>query len=556
MKRLQETDRLEHQLLALGRRVQAQHLHRGLLLLLTAAGVFLLAAFIADVLTRFPYPVRLGLLASAVGYGLWWFQRRALRPAAQRLEAQEVSLLVERAEPGLQSRLISTLQWQEQLKLDAGTSENLVEGLVSQTFGMLGSVHFERIIDTSWRGRSLLRLLLVGLIIAGLAALFPLHTLIFCQRLILPGIEYPTQTRIVSIEMPELIPLGDPIPVRITVDGVVPKLGRLLLESDDGDAIEYDLQPAEPDSPIFAVELSALSQPAVMYIEINDADAGPIRLDPTARPLLETISATITSPAYTGIEQRTEQTGNLRVIEGSRIDMTITTSKPCPGFSLLGLGGETADLPKPQSDGGRAFSFSFTANESFAFSVAMKDEVGLEAADVPQYRVTVIRDRSPTIRIKQPDGSIELAPVSRAPLVFSINDDLGIKSIRIEYTVENGEVDDGQGFTINRELPRTVYDRLDNVGRATFDYNGWWENARTQVVPGQIIRFWIIAEDGAPTPHISQSDEHIIRVISSAEYRRVLWSKLGEHIERVDDLVPDIKSSSGDLEDILERMKP
>ncbi|MFW5829004.1 MAG: DUF4175 family protein [Planctomycetota bacterium] len=559
MKRLPETDRLEARLVNVGRAVAAQYLYRGFIRLLTATGAFLLLLFAADFLTRFPYWLRVGAWAAALVYGMWWFRQKALKPASRRLEAQEVSLLVERSDPSLQSRLISTLQFQASPALSPGTSADLVDGLVNQTFGLIDRVQFRRIVDTSWRGPALRKFLGVLLLVAAVILLVPTYSEAFAKRLVLPHVSYPTRTQITAIDMPDLIAYGDPIPVQVTGAGRIPELGRIVIEDDEGEDFEYDLQPTAPDAPSFTVELAALTRPATMWVELGDAVSEPIRIEPHHRPLLESIQVAIAAPAYAGEEDRTEQTGNVRVLAGSELDFTFTVSKALEEFAL-----ETNDslqgADEPSSEDGLVWRWSTTATESFGFTLAMQDDIGLTAKDVPQYRVTAIRDRPPVIRIESPRGAAEMAPVSRIPLEFTVTDDIGVDAVRIEYVIEESSAGgDGLGYsaapiTAGREAPRKIYERIDDFGHTTYTHAGFWENSKTTVRPGQVIRFWIIAVDNHPDGQSTESAEQMLRVISTAEYRRVLWSKLGEHIDRVDEMVVEINDSERRLEDVEQGM--
>jgi hypothetical protein len=551
IQRLPETKRLEAKLRSLGHQIQRQQLMRGMIWLSTIGLLALLGFFILDYMTRFPYPIRLLVFLGGLFAGISWYRRCYVAPNKKALNPEDVSLRVEKQHPELQDRLISTLQFQHATELGSGTSESLVEGLVRQTFERIPKIKLGTIVDTSWRPQAMKRLLIAAGLVGLMVLITPTNSFIFALRLVFPGVSYPTATRILDVDLPELIPAGDPVPVRVVADGALPELGRVHLASSTGDSIDLDLLPVADESEKYQVSLPPLQEPAEVTVHLGDADTYSVYVTPEPRPALSELSVTVDTPGYSGLGERVEKTGNLRVLTGSRLHWRFHFNKPITELSLESLTeGLHFDSPGKQEDG--SWTVSMTPQASLGFQLRLHDQHGLEPRDPPTYRVTAFADQAPVIRLDQPRGITELAPPSRMPLQFTVSDDFGLGRVLVEYVIE----DDDSGFGLTAVPPgrRKHYQTWDKPEGRTFSFDDEWLNEKISPRPGQTLRIWIAAEDIAPKPQRAESQEISIRIISTEEYRRLLWQRLGEQVERIDDLVPEIKSSDRQLERIEDSM--
>lgn len=552
MKRLPETDRLTKDLLRVGHAVRRQAFLEGVTAVAGYALFGAMAFFLIDYLTRVPYPVRLIVLLSGIGYGIYWFKTRFYEEWRKPVDAEEVSLLVEKAEPELQSRMISTLQFQALGDLYPGVSANLVDGLVTQTFSMTGKINFNSVIDTSWVRR---RLPLLGgaiLLVAVVTLLVPSYVSAFAMRLVVPGVNYPTRTKILDVDIPEHIPQGDAFTIRLHVGGEVPELGKVVLHT-QADEVEMDM-PADPRDPTrFSLQMPPLDAAAELTIHVGDAWHGPVDLIPVPRPHLKSITVNIEPPSYTGEQPREEDTGTVRVPAGSKLSYIVESTKPLKTIAF-DIKGSVPEVPVFSANG-NTYTSNFIAEKSFGFTLSMIDENGLEARDIPTYHITVAEDRAPTIQLARPRGATELAPISRMPMEFTVKDDFAVTSVAVKYhimTATDFDATESSGLGAERVVEGKPYLELTGLDKKEVTFKGRWENAKTNSLPGQLVRMWIEATDNAPTPHTVRSPEVSIRVITREEYRNLLLMRLGERMERADHIILDIQQGKRELEKIKE----
>lgn len=544
MKRRAETDTLERTLTRIGNAIQRQIARRGYMIFLVSALTALFSLFIIDYLSDIPWYIRLPLTGIALVYGLYMLNKKNLRRARIRLSAQEVSLKVEQAYPELQSRMISTLQFQEQRSLGAGVSENLAEGMVDQVFTQLKSIHMNTIIDSSWLGKQLKHLFLISALIATSTFFFPHHMLAFAMRYIDFTYTYPTSTHITHVSVNDMIPAGDTFNIEVDASGTLPELGTVLISTSSNGTVEFTLRKVTSDestSPATAhyiANIAPINEAVEMDINLGDAYFTSRTLTPTPRPYLKTLHIEVQAPAYTNIEKSTEQSGNIRVIKGSQLNFQFEASKKLETLTITSTNEDIA-IPQASSSDGLHWTFQLQADTSFSYNLDMKSSDGLASIENAKYQISVMKDRPPVIRITQPKSVQELAPVSKMPLRFKVNDDIGIDTISVKYFISSGSMDASQDIDYDNAKTFDRAIKANNVKLYKFDQI--WDNKNLNLRAGDRITFWIEASDRSPEGHIQRSSSREISIISAEEYKNKLLTALSEYVDKVEDPIIDLK---------------
>ncbi|MBP5234214.1 MAG: hypothetical protein J6333_12525 [Planctomycetes bacterium] len=555
-------DKLERKLLAAGGERHRQVLWEGVTALCGFALLGLFCFFLIDYLTRVPYYVRVALFAAGVVYGAWWFRKRFLARYREPYDAQSIALLVEKEQPEMESRLISTLQFQHVPALAPGVSADLVDGLVEQTFSDYApTLDCSRIVNRQWvkkRGG----LLLGGVAVwALLLALAPAVGIAYFMRLVLPDslADYPRDVHIVTIDTPPLLPEGEEYAIRVKVrteSGKFPEIGFVDIDpkADGYERLRRDLTKAKDEEGVYEAKMPPLLCPARMRVVVGDDQRNDLELRPEKRPIIRSVTMKVEPPAYTGIAPddpaNSIDTGTALLASGSKCTVTVEPSKPLKSFTVLRHG--TQETIPAKEKGGK-YSFAITVTKPLAYTLAMTDTKGLEMKDAPLYTIGVIADRAPMSRVTQPIGAAEMAPRSRLPFAFEVRDDYKVSRVTVKYQKYDAkEVDNntsGEDPYADRSRPRPQeYLKQENINQATFSHASEWNNEDGTILPGKIIRMWIEAEDNHQ--NVSTSTDIFVRVITEAEYRNLLLKKLDEHMEGADGMVLDIKKNIREMEKI------
>ncbi len=545
MRRRPETDKLESRLAAIGRSIQSQFTKRGLGTISFGILLGVWSLFVIDYITDIPFVIRVGIAVCGIIYAFYYFNKEYLSKARVAISAEAVSLKVEDQNPELQSRLISTLQFQAVRDLPEGVSENLVEGLVDQAFDQVEDIKLNNVIDHSWIKKHFKRITIMLLIIAGTTALAPNYVMAYLQRFIDPAARYPTRTQIVDVSVDKMIPAGDPFDVIVKAEGILPEIGSVTIETATSGTVEFELI-KEDESGNYIAKLTSITEEAEMSVYLGDDVYGPKTVIPTPRPFLKSISIKVNSPSYTNYPERVETNGNIRVIKGSTLSFTIEASKP---LEELNLSSKTKDfeMPQAQSVDGIHWTMSINAERSFSYQMSMKDKEGLQSVDNANYQVSVMRDRPPVIRITTPKGTAELASVSKMPLRFKVNDDIGIDSVAVKYVISRSTGSD-DFEEVNYDNAESLME-FNGINNKSFEFNDLWDNTKIKGLgAGDTINLWVEATDKSPEQHQQRSSDRQILIISITEYRNKLLQRLSENVDKVDEPIINLKDSARKLD--------
>ncbi len=436
MSKRNETEQLERRLASLGGKIRLQYLVEGFF---RVVGIFLLglvAFYLIDYLTRVPFEIRLVALVSGLAYGLYWFNKKFVSKYRKTLSTEEVSLLVERANPDLKSRMISTLQFEER-GVNQGTSKQLVDGLIGQTFEMVKTVSWGSVIDKTWI-KPTMKVLLVAICLVVLSvAVSSEHFLIYLKRFVSSTARYPTKTMIVDVNFVNVtkgdiyrIPEGEKIVIEVKAEGVLPVVGKVSIYASSGSESDFDLVQDQNEPSLYRVSLDPILEKVKIEIFLGDCEWGPVSVDIIPRPTITNIKAVVKSPAYTEIGVQTLDTGNLQIIEGSEVEFEVTTDKKCKSFEMYIVNGDV----KPASFTKKSdyvWSTNLHVSQSFKYSFQLIDDGDLNSINVPVYTVSVKQDMSPVVQVFKPSSSSEAAPISKIPFLFDVKDDFKVQTIRV-----------------------------------------------------------------------------------------------------------------------------
>ncbi|RMD84702.1 MAG: DUF4175 family protein, partial [Lentisphaerae bacterium] len=513
--------------------------------------------FLCDWLTDFPFVVRLLLLAGGIAYALYWFWRGPWQEIKTPLDEERLSLIAEKHLPELHSRLISTVQLRKQdlNKLARVMSPDLVKALFRQTYETVPKVPITNVVDRSWMKQVLPRLIIGVLLWGSVAALFPAHARVFLQRLVWPYATYPTRTRIEKVEYPAVIPEQTAFIIKVKAAGEIPITGQLELTSAKGFSAMLELKPMNHQPSWFQVQVPPLLEKTTALIKLGDARSEEIILKPTPRPHIKSIKLMITPPAYTRIKPFTVNQGNAKVVAGSKIELRLTSTKPLRKARLMARG-KTQLQPEMQTESPTVWTSSFVAEQSFAYSFELIDSQDLQSTNLPEYRVSVQPDRPPRIIIKIPEGAWEMAPQSKMPFAFQVEDDYRISRIRIMYhIVAKNAAGEFSEISSDVKLKGKVYQQIEGVGKAKVIFDSVFDASRIGgLQPGQQLRLWVEADDNkTPQAQTQRSEELIITMVTAEEYQRILLQQLETIVKPVDEVILNIRSSKRVLERVQKK---
>ncbi len=154
---------------------------------------------------------------------------------------------------------------------------------------------------------------------------------------------------------------------------------------------------------------------------------------------MATIECEAHPPAYSKLPVAKRSLGDLTLLAGSTLKLKATGTKDITN-SVLHLAGVEQDVPMTSI---RRIRASWPVNSKApakglnGFSILMTDTDGMESRDSAVYRVDVLPDKVPSVRILYPDRKEELITRQATMLIsFEAADDFEISKVRLKFKTD------------------------------------------------------------------------------------------------------------------------
>lgn len=535
------------------------------------------------------FGARAALLAVNVAVVLWVLLYATFGPILYGPDDDEIALLVEDAEPAFRTRLIASIQLARPAGAAAavGASPSLIRAMIAQAESLAGPIDFTRVIKTD----RLLRVVVLATLIVllgGAAFVWGGNVSTeLLKRAFLSNVPVPRKTRVVPITDTLLIARGDSVELSALAEGVVPESGRLSIETESGRKQDFAMARVTLDdarlkqarqtltegkrdagvrekiaaaldpksSALFAATIDNVQEPFKYTVRLNDGQSQTFQVNVMPRPAITHVEAKQVYPAYTGRPIEPRPLGDLTLLQGSKLQLAITTNKnlgrdakagATPNF--IHLIGSDKDFPLTVDDkNARLLTGEFPVPAgTTGFSINLTDEFGLKSRDPAIYRIDLLPDKAPVVRILLPTRKeVLLVRDARNQVVFEATDDFAIGEAAIKYKLDEGP---------ERSIP------LDLKGQHPRSFRGEhdWKLAEIPstaatrpMMEGSVIEYWVEVQDTKDAanggPNKGVSEHYMIRVVSEAEKR-------AEMAARIADIGSGLRTAAEDQEAVANKV--
>ncbi|HTL52444.1 MAG TPA: hypothetical protein VL860_07720, partial [Planctomycetota bacterium] len=260
--------------------------------------------------------------------------------------------------------------------------------------------------------------------------------------------------------------------------------------------------------------IDAVTDPFRATAELDDGRIAWKRFQVLPRPVVRTIKLTVTPPDYTPLSPEIhDKTGDVAAIQGSIVKVELQATQKLLHAQLQfsdGEPGQAANAGQPQvvklkaadtTQADTVWTGTFEVTRNTSYFIDLRATNGLtHPNNPPVYQVVCKIDSLPTVLVKFPKADDTVTLKAKYPIQFSAHDNFGIKAIRLRYKVGEEETDkittidiltpakDGHDRAlkpdIDGSMPLEIGSLVDNNGR---------------VVEGEVITFWLEAQDAATT---------------------------------------------------------
>jgi hypothetical protein len=502
-----------------------------------AVGIELLAlAMFFDWWLDLPWGPRLVSLIAQLAVFTFIILRMVVRPLARQPDDDELALIVERARPEFRGRLIAALQLTRSPNVAAGTSAVMIDALVEETEAYAQPVDFPKIVphDRLRRfGMLALMVLIMGLggFIYGRAI-----TVDLLKRVFLSTIAVPRKTRIIVPEGNKTIGRGDNVRLEAFAQGIIPATGRVEVRHRTRRAQTYPLEQNRDHKIHFGRTIENVQDSFTYMIFLNDGRSDIFTITTIPRPTVATMECEQLFPAYTRLQPQKRVLGDLSLLAGSTLKLSVVATKDLEKASLK-LSGLEIEVPmqldsaQPRHVTGQ---FTVPPRGMNGFSIQMLDTENMESRDAAVYRVDVIPDKAPVVKITYPERKEELL-TRHAIMIVGIDalDDFAISRARLRYKVDT--VDNGADNVIELDLEGQNPQRL----RRRHEWR--LGDFRPPLSEGSSIEYWLEVEDNndATGPGLTATEHQLARIVSEAEKRADLLNRAGDTLGSISDVAID-----------------
>src|SRR5262245_44037310 len=418
-------------------------------------------------------------------YGLVW-------PLRRRVTDAQVAMYLEECDPTLEAAIISAVE----ATADGGSpdhSPRLVEKLVERAIEQCREVERGSVVDRAATKRHTISLAAIAAIAALIVVLGPaylrqgLSALLIISRSAEAASPYSIEVTPGTTKVPR----GADQAIRAKLLGFSAKDAAVLMRSAPGAPFErVPLVPAAgPGTDVpstFEGMLFHLDKATDYYVESNGVVSKTFTLSVVDLPTVKQLDLEYVFPSYTGLPPRkVDDGGDVAAIKGTEVRLHITPTMAAPSGRILLNDGASSPLTT-QSDGSLTGSFKIDQQGFYRIELTGPHAEKVDAS--PQYTIDVIDDQAPAVHFTKPGRDTQATPVEELFHEARADDDYGVKSLQLFYTVNGGTQKTVNLFSGGKPLPEvsaghTIY--LEELGLKPGDFVSYYAKATdTDVVQG------------------------------------------------------------------------
>lgn len=428
--------------------------------------------------------------------------RRVIRPAAVRVDVNDIAAILERKHREFGDQLISAVAFA------TGAGQNphrdspaLVAALIDRSVARFRSLPTRTVLRRDRHRRYLA--LGAAAFLASAAALWaaPETMAIYVARnLMLQDVPWPVSTRIVlegARNRTLRWPIGDDLTLVATaLDRPPASLGAAIRFS-SGEEIVRDMDRRGRNR--FLLDYGPLDQSMQVSFLIRkvgvDERTDWYRIEAVPRPSVQSVRIEVTPPAYARQKPWVLPQGQAgaEIIRGSSVRIEAVMSKAVVRATLRSMADARAQGEAEVRDG-RRVSVAFTPDRTGTFFLDVADEAGLEDRHPVTYTFNLTRDPAPKVRLTLPGAGEWIVPNAVLNLTVDCEDNLGLQSVALIHQVKH-KVDSGattrpteQRETLGGFVPRQL----------RFHHQSAWPLLPLTLRPGDQLTLKVRAADYQP----------------------------------------------------------
>jgi len=485
-----------------------------------------------DWLVHLPWLARACFSLPALGGAGWIFYQEVVLPLMRMPSDHAVACAIERAIPAFQTRLIASIQLGRQSRAKPQGRPNsaaLVGALIRETASMAAGEDFRKAVKVGKLMRSLRVLGCVLVAVAGLVSLAWWEqgsVMLLLERALLLTTRLPSRTQIEKIDCATKIAAGEDLKIDVQAGGVVPA-GGLIAAQAGSRMSQYKLERDPAVGGLFHAVIRSVPESMSFRVWLGDATSDPVTVTVLMPPAVLGVQCVQRFPAYTKLPPVARPTGDLSLLAGSVLKLSVAASGPVK-MGTVHLAGPEKDLPltvDPKNRQEAHGEISIPKEGLTGFSIRLVDDNGIASRETALYRIDIIPDRPPTIEITRPGPEDAATAEATEVIAFRAEDDFGVATVLLHYIV-NQSGERVISFDLGDSNSRQIARRFE------------WNLGTLKLAPGGSVEYWMEAVDAnnVTGPGKGVTEHARINVVTEDEKRTELTGRMNDALGSLDEV--------------------
>ena len=465
---------------------------------------------------------------------------------------ETLALEIERKNKDFDSRLISSIQFaKRKAKFPENAPMSMVHNMILETKDVSKKFNFLKVVNPKALTRATL-IFFVIIITSGIWAYSEKDNIpILVKRALGEQIEIPRDT--IIVEEPNILRVGIGDNIQMTFKVKSKKTSELKanlnVDYNSGRKISVPLERTENEPDTYIGTIEDVPESFSFDAQIDDAKTKTSSVTAIERPTIKNISATQVYPEFTKQSPTNHVPGDFTFFPGSEVTINIESSKDLDSGNLKFLGLDN-QMPLSVNEANKkegVAKIKIPSQSLSGFSVSLTDSEEMDSKNNAIYKISLLTDLPPEIRITYPKRSEELVTRKATLLIkYEAIDRFGVNSINLKYKREENEI-----VTIPLMKEETAKKQISD----SYEWN--LGSLKTGLSEGDQIEYWLEASDqNISGLNISSSDKLSLKVVTPEEKRADLLGRTSDALGSVDEATNDQENLNKDLESIIRKNTP
>ena len=465
---------------------------------------------------------------------------------------ETLALEIERKNKDFDSRLISSIQFaKRQAAFPENAPMSMIHNMILETKEASKKFNFLKIVNPKALTRATL-IFFVIIITSGIWVYSEKDNIpILVKRALGEQIEIPRDTTIIEEPNISKVGIGDNIQMTFKVKSKKNSelKANLNIEYNSGRNVKVSLERTEKEPDTYTGTIEDVPESFSFDAQIDDAKTKTLTVTAIERPTIKNISVTQVYPEFTKQSPTNHVPGDFTFFPGSEVTINIESSKELDSGNLKFLGLDN-QMPLSVNEANKkegVAKIKIPSQSLSGFSVSLTDSDEMDSKNNAIYKISLLTDLPPDIRITYPRRSEELVTRKATLLIkYEAIDRFGVNSINLKYKREENEI-----VTIPLMKEESSKKQISD----SYEWN--LGSLKTGLSEGDQIEYWLEASDqNISGLNISSSEKLSLKVVTPEEKRADLLGRTSDALGSVDEATNDQENLNKDLESIIRKNTP